>query len=99
MKVNYQTFLLEFQDCFAWNYKEMPELDPHVATHKLAIDPRFHPVKQQPRCFHPKLQNDIVAEVDKLIAAGFIKEGNILVAKHCSHYEKTWSAADLRRFL
>ncbi|XP_021321401.1 uncharacterized protein LOC110437319 [Sorghum bicolor] len=71
---SYRIFLTEFRDCFAWSYKEMPGLDPHVATHKLAIDPRFRPVKQQPRRVCPKLQNDIVAEVDKLIAAGFIKE-------------------------
>jgi hypothetical protein len=71
---SYQTFLMEFQDCFAWSYKEMPGLDPRVATHKLAIDPRFWPVKQQPRRVCPKLQNDIIAEVGKLIAAGFIKE-------------------------
>jgi hypothetical protein len=52
----------------------MPRLDPRVATHKLAIDPQFRLVKQQPRRVCPKLQNDIIAEVDKLIVAGFIKE-------------------------
>jgi len=36
-------------DCFAWNYHEMPGLDPKVATHKLKIDPEFKPVKQAPR--------------------------------------------------
>jgi hypothetical protein len=36
---SYQTFLTEFQDYFAWNYKEMLGLDPEVTTHKLAIDP------------------------------------------------------------
>jgi hypothetical protein len=71
---SYRTFLMEFWDCFAWSYKEMPGLDPRVTTHKLAIDPRFRPVKQQPRYVCPKLQNDIIAEVDKLIVVGFIKE-------------------------
>jgi ribonuclease HI len=52
----------------------MPGLDPQVATHKLAIDPQFRPVKQLPRRFRPELQDQIIAEVDKLIAAGFIKE-------------------------
>ena len=52
----------------------MPGLDPAVATHKLAIDPQFRPVKQQPRRFRPELQDNIIAEVDKLIIAGFIKE-------------------------
>jgi hypothetical protein len=49
-------------------------LDPQVATHKLAIDPRFRPVKQQPHRFHPELQDDIIAKVEKLINVGFIKE-------------------------
>jgi hypothetical protein len=46
---------MEFRDCFAWSYKEMPVLDPQVATHKLSIDPKFRPVKQQPRRFRPEL--------------------------------------------
>jgi hypothetical protein len=25
---NYREFLMEFRDCFAWSYKEMPGLDP-----------------------------------------------------------------------
>jgi hypothetical protein len=41
----YRSFLMEYRDCFAWNYKEMPGLDPRVATHKLAIDPHHRPVK------------------------------------------------------
>jgi hypothetical protein len=71
---SYRQFLIEFRGCFAWSYKEMPGLDPRVATHKLAIDPQFRPVKQQPRPFCPELQDCIIAEVDKLIIAGFIKE-------------------------
>ncbi|KAM0856129.1 hypothetical protein ACQ4PT_049321 [Festuca glaucescens] len=72
----YKMFLMQYRDCFAWSYKEMPGLDPQVATHKLAIDPQFRPVKQLPRRFRPELQDQIIAEVDKLIAAGFIKEVN-----------------------
>jgi hypothetical protein len=71
---NYREFLMEFHDCFAWSYKEMPGLDTQVATHKLSIDPMFRPVKQQPRRFCPELQDDIIAEVEKLITVGFIKE-------------------------
>jgi hypothetical protein len=71
---SYRQFLIEFWDCFAWSYKEMPGLDPRLATHKLAIDPQFRPVKQQPHRFRPELQDSIIAEVDKLITAGFIKE-------------------------
>lgn len=71
---DYRQFLMQYHDCFAWSYKEMPGLDPNVATHKLAIDPQYRPIKQQPCRFRPQLKNDIVAEVDKLINARFIKE-------------------------
>ena len=36
---DYKQFLMKYRDCFSWSYKEMPSLDPCVATHKLAIDP------------------------------------------------------------
>jgi len=71
---DYRNFLMEYKDCFAWSYKEMPGLDPNVATHKLGIDPQYRPVKQHPRRFRPELQDDIIAEVEKLIKSGFIKE-------------------------
>ena len=41
-----QSILVEYIDCFAWNYKEMPGLDMEVAAHKLAINLTFSPVKQ-----------------------------------------------------
>ena len=71
---NYSEFLMEFRDCFAWSYKEMPGLDTQVATHKLSIDPKFRPVKQQPRRFPSELLDDVIAEVENLITAGLIKE-------------------------
>ncbi|KAF7152592.1 hypothetical protein RHSIM_Rhsim01G0144000 [Rhododendron simsii] len=36
----------EYIDVFAWNYDEMPGLDPGVATHKLNVVLSAHPVKQ-----------------------------------------------------
>jgi hypothetical protein len=71
---NYRSFLMEYRDCFAWNYKETPGLDPRIATHKLAIDPQFRPVKQKPRHLRPEFQDNIIAEVDRLLTAGFIEE-------------------------
>jgi hypothetical protein len=52
----------------------MPGLDPQVATHRLAIDPRFRQVKQAPHRLYPELQDDIIVEVEKLINDGFIRE-------------------------
>jgi hypothetical protein len=64
---------MELWNCFAWTYKEMPGPDPREVTHKLAINPPYQPTKQLPRRFR-RLQDDIIAEVDKLIVAGLIKE-------------------------
>jgi hypothetical protein len=44
-----KTLLREYVDCFAWNYHEMPGLDPKVSIHKLKIDPEVKPLKQAPR--------------------------------------------------
>ena len=41
--------LKAYRDVFAWNYIEMPGLDPRVAVHKLAIHPEKQPVKQPQR--------------------------------------------------
>jgi len=36
----------EYIDIFAWNFKDMPGLDPQVAMHRLNINPDVKPVKQ-----------------------------------------------------
>ncbi|XP_024172199.1 uncharacterized protein LOC112178258 [Rosa chinensis] len=52
----------------------MPGLDPKVAVHHLAVKPEARPIKQTQRRFRTELLPQIEAEVDKLIAAGFIRE-------------------------
>jgi len=37
----------KYIDVFAWNYEDMPGLDPQVAMHHLNINPNVKPVKQQ----------------------------------------------------
>ncbi|KAG9450365.1 hypothetical protein H6P81_010330 [Aristolochia fimbriata] len=52
----------------------MPGLDPRVVVHKLAVHSSVRLVKQSQRRFRPELVPDIEKEVDKLIAANFIRE-------------------------
>ncbi|KAG9442376.1 hypothetical protein H6P81_018230 [Aristolochia fimbriata] len=73
-EVEYMPLLHEYCDIFAWNYTKMLVLDPRVAEHKLAVHPSVQPVKQMQRRFCPKLVPKIEKEVDKLIAANFIRE-------------------------
>ena len=37
----------EYIDVFAWNFEDMPSLDPQIAMHRLNIKPDAKPVKQQ----------------------------------------------------
>jgi len=64
----------EYIDVFAWNYEDIPGLDPQVATHRLNINLDAKPVKQQQRRFRPKIMEAIQSEVKKLINFGFIRE-------------------------
>ena len=36
--------LKEFKDVFAWDYSEMPRLDPGLVAHTLNVDPEAKPV-------------------------------------------------------
>ena len=51
----------------------MPKLDPRLVVHTLNVDPEAKPVAQLPRVFYTKIEEQIVKEVQKLLAAGFIK--------------------------
>ena len=45
-----------------------------LATHRLAVDSTFKPIKQKRRNFNAKWNATVQEEVDKLLKAGFIKE-------------------------
>jgi len=64
----------EYIDVFAWNYEDMPGLDPQVSMHRLNINSDVKSVKQQQRWLHPKIMEAIQSEVKKLIDYGFIRE-------------------------
>ncbi|XP_072087185.1 uncharacterized protein [Arachis hypogaea] len=66
-------FLLEFKDCFAWDYHEMPGLDRLLIEHRLALKPNAQPVKQTPRRFAPEINVKIKKEIECLIKAKFIR--------------------------
>ena len=47
--------LKEFKDVFAWDYSEMPELDPGLVAHTLNVDLEAKPVAQPTRIFHTEI--------------------------------------------
>ncbi|KAI5337873.1 hypothetical protein L3X38_017144 [Prunus dulcis] len=67
------SLLKEFRDVFAWSYEEMPGLNPNLVSHTLNIDLGTKPVVQPRRNFHSKIENQIKVEIEKLLAARFIK--------------------------
>ena len=51
MKVELIKVLIEYKDCFAWNYSEMPGLDRSMVEHRMPIQHGKRLVKQHPRRF------------------------------------------------
>lgn len=45
----YIALLIRNKDCFAWNYKQMPGLDPKKKVHRLGLPPDQEPYKQPPK--------------------------------------------------
>ena len=52
----------------------MPGIDPGVITHRLNICLSFKPVRQKKKVFAPERDDAIKEEVQKLMAAKFIRE-------------------------
>ena len=65
--------LKEFKDDFAWDYSEMLGIDPELMAHTLNVDLKAKPVAQPAIIFHTEIEGQIVKEVQKLLAVGFIK--------------------------
>ncbi|KAI5312416.1 hypothetical protein L3X38_041589 [Prunus dulcis] len=59
---------------FAWSPSDMPDIDPNIICHRLHVNPACKPVTQKRRNFAPERVAIIEAEIDKLLAAGFIEE-------------------------
>ena len=67
-------FLKKNIDVFAWSHEDMPGIDPSVITHRLNVCPSFKPIRQKKRVFALERDNAIKDEVQKLMAAKFIRE-------------------------
>ena len=72
-EIAYMNILKEYRDVFAWIYKEHA-LNPRVAIHQLEVKNGSRPVMQAQSHFRPDLVPLIKIEINKLIAAGFIRE-------------------------
>ena len=73
LKEEIKKLLVEYQDCFAWSYHEMPGLDRGVVEHRLPINPKCKPYKQPPRRCAKEVLPEIKEEMERLLQAGFIQ--------------------------
>ncbi|CAL9017512.1 unnamed protein product [Prunus brigantina] len=73
-KAELAAFLQNNKDVFAWSPSDMPGIDPQIICHRLHVNPAIKPVAQKRRNFAPERVAIIEAEIDKLLAAGFIEE-------------------------
>ena len=64
--------LREYNDILAWSHEEMPGIPLSLATHRLAVDATFKPVKQKRRHFNAERNAAVQEEFDKLLKVGFI---------------------------
>ena len=67
-------FLRANADIFVWSPSDMPSIPREVAEHSLDIRPNSKPMKQRLRRFDELKRRAIGEELQKLLAAGFIKE-------------------------
>uniref|UniRef100_A0A2N9GGN7 Reverse transcriptase n=1 Tax=Fagus sylvatica TaxID=28930 RepID=A0A2N9GGN7_FAGSY len=74
MKESLVQFLKDNKDVFAWSHEDMPGINPSIISHKLNVDPSLRPIKQKQRVFALERNKAIMEEVDKLLAANFIRE-------------------------
>ncbi|XP_061359320.1 uncharacterized protein LOC133303422 [Gastrolobium bilobum] len=63
----------EYLDVFAWTYRDMPGVDPRIASHKIPLYPDAEPKKQKLRRMRPDISLKIKEEVTKLLEAEFIE--------------------------
>ena len=59
---------------FAWKPADMPGVPREKAEHSLDLSPTAKPVKQKLRRFTQDRKEAIRVELNKLLAAGFIRE-------------------------
>ena len=67
-------FLRANADIFAWSPSDMPGIPREVTEHALDIRSESRPARQRLRRFDEEKRRAIGEEVQKLLAAGFIKE-------------------------
>ncbi|XP_042944783.1 uncharacterized protein LOC122278664 [Carya illinoinensis] len=68
--------LIEHMDVFAWSHEDMLGIDNNIIEHRLCVDPAHKVIRQKKRSFNAEKYVAINEEVERLLAARFIKEAH-----------------------
>ena len=74
MKKEIISFLKDNLDVFTWSHEDMIGIPTNIIQHHLNVDPERKPVQQRRRVFAPERNKVVMDEVNKLLAANFIRE-------------------------
>ena len=66
------TLLQNYQDIFAWSYRDMPGLSLEIVQHKLPLNPECSPVKQKLRRMKLEMSLKIKEEVKMQFDVDFL---------------------------
>ncbi|XP_020206425.1 uncharacterized protein LOC109791529 [Cajanus cajan] len=69
-----QVEILKNADLFAWSSADMPDIDANFICHRLAIHKEAKPVTQRKRKVGGERREAVIAETQKLLHIGFIRE-------------------------
>ena len=90
-------FIKENLDIFTWSYEDMLDISIEIIQHKLNVDPEKKPDQQRQRVFAPEWNQVVTNEVNKLLAADFIREvyypewlANIVLVKKANGKWRMW---------
>ena len=59
--------LKKYEDCFAWDYPELPGLSRKIVDHRLPIKEGFQPFQQAPKRMAPNITLKIKEEIERLV--------------------------------
>ena len=71
-------FLKDNLDVLTWSHEDMPGILASIIQHHLNVDPKKKPVQQRRRVFALERNRVVMDEVNKLLAANFIREVHYL---------------------
>ena len=74
MREGIVSFMKDNLDVFAWSHLDMPGIPASIIQHRLNVDPEKKPVQQRRMVFAPERNKAVMDEVNKLLAANFIRE-------------------------